>query len=185
MRRLLPALVCFALWCPVAASSAGGYFPNTPGTLWRYSSGEVQQTMPARTVRGVQVIPLSHSVGTQLVSVDYLEYKGGAVLLRGVQAGGRLNWYSPPLLVYPGTLAAGQRWSSASSGTAGLRLSGQVLGAQPLTTALGSFNTLVIRNDVQSGTDAKRVSTQFVYFVPGLGVVRYQAADGSTVDLLK
>ena len=194
MRFVLPvALSLFLLLGPALADMSPGYFPRTPGTIWRYSSGEVQQALATKTVQGVQVTPVSHTVGAQLISVDYLEYRGGGVFLRGVQAagtGGRLSWYEPPLVVYPpGPLQAGQQWSSASvavkKGTGSLRLSGQVIGSRALTTALGSFNALVIRNDISSGNTTKNPSAQYVYFVPGLGVVRYQSADGSTVDLVK
>ena len=182
----LPALATVLAALPSAVPA--DYFPNSPGRVWRYSNGEVQQTLAGRTVQGVRVVPLSHSVGKQLVSVDYLEYRGGGVLLRGVQAGagGRLSWYPSPLVVYPpGPLLPGQSWSSASGGPNGLRLSGQVMGIQPLTTGAGNFNALVIRNEVLIGSDARKSSTQYAYFVPGLGVVRYQTADGSTIDLLK
>jgi hypothetical protein len=30
-----------------------------------------------------------------------------------------------------------------------------------------------------------QISVQTIYFVPGLGVVRYETADGSRIDLLR
>ncbi len=186
MRRLLFSLL-LAVPLTLAWAAPSAYFPNAAGTQWRYSNGETQQAGPPRVVQGVSVVPLSHSVGGRLVSEDLLEYRSGAVYLRGVQAGGKLNWYSPPLQVYPASpLVPGQVWTSVTSG--GLRLSGRVVGTQALRTQSGSYNALVVRSEVAAGTAAAGVqttSTQYAYFVPGLGVVRYQTADGSTVDLIR
>ncbi|WP_425147868.1 hypothetical protein [Deinococcus sp.] len=191
MRRPLLFLVYLTLLGVSLAAVPDTYFPHAPGTAWHYSGGEVQQALLPTTLRGVRVVPLSHSFGTQLVSLDYLEYRGGGVYLRGVQAGGargRLSWYLPPLTVYPpGPLMVGQSWSSESGG---LRLGGQVVGSQAITSAYGSFNALLIRTETLAisaavGAVARAPSVQYVYFVPGLGAVRYQTADGSTVDLLK
>lgn len=183
MRR---ALILVALFLtPVLAASAA-YFPNATGTQWRYSNGETQLVGKPRTVQGVPVVPVQHSVGGKLVSEDYLEYTASGVYLRGVQAGGKLNWYTPPLQVYPASpLSPGQVWSSQTA--TGLRLSGRVVGTQALRTQSGSYNALVVRSEVVAGgsVGVQNSSTQYAYFVPGLGVVRYQTADGSTVDLLR
>ena len=184
MRR--PLLLLALLVTPVLAAN-GAYFPSTPGIQWRYSNGETQQTGKARVIGGVNVVPVSHSVNGRLVSEDYLEYRADGVYLRGVQASGTLNWYLPPLQVYPASpLIPGQVWTSVTGG--GLRLSGRVVGTQALRTQSGSFNALVVRSEVAAGGTAigvQKSSTQYAYFVPGLGVVRYQTADGSTVDLLR
>ena len=189
VRRPL-TLAVFLLTPALAANDT--YFPNAAGTRWRYSNGETQQTGRPRVIRGVNVVPLGHSVGGRLVAEDYLEYRADGVYLRGVQAGGRLNWYTPPLQVYPASpLTPGQVWSSVTLG--GLRLSGRVVGTQALRTQSGSYNALVVRSEVSAGaatvgtgaTGVQNTSTQYAYFVPGLGVVRYQTADGSTVDLLR
>lgn len=179
------ALIGLLLAQALAANDT--YFPNTAGTLWRYSNGETQQTGKPRVIQGVNVVPLGHSVGGRLVSEDYLEYTPVGVFLRGVQAGGKLNWYTPPLQVYPASpLSPGQVWTSVTG--SGLRLSGRVVGTQALRTQSGSYNAYVVRSEVTAGNGKAGVqgsSTQYAYFVPGLGVVRYQTADGSTVDLLK
>ena len=66
-----------------------------------------------------------------------------------------------------------------------------MVGTQALRTQSGSYNALVVRSEVSAGAatagaaGVQNTSTQYAYFVPGLGVVRYQTADGSTVDLLK
>jgi hypothetical protein len=180
-------LVLLALLLAPALAVNDSYFPNTPGTQWRYSNGETQLTGKGRVIQGVNVVPVGHSVGGKLMSEDYLEYRPDGVYLRGVQAGGKLNWYLPPLQVYPASpLTPGQVWTSATG--SGLRLSGRVVGTQALRTQSGSFNALVVRSEVATGgttTGVQKSSTQYAYFVPGLGVVRYQTADGSTVDLLK
>ena len=171
---LAVSLTGFAL----AAGSA--YFPNTPATTWRYSSGETQQIGQPTTVKGVSVIPTAHQIGGRTVSEDLLEYRGGGVYLRGVRIAGQVVWYTPPLTVYPSSpLTLGQRWESKSGS---LKLSSRVMGNEPLSLPAGNFNALLIRSDVSSG---KSVSTQYSYFVPGLGVVRYQAEGGQVVDLLK
>ncbi|UWX63366.1 hypothetical protein [Deinococcus rubellus] len=86
----------------------------------------------------------------------------------------------PPLTVYPSSpLTLGQRWESTSGS---LKLSSRVMGSEPLSLSAGNFNALLIRSDVSSGGGT---STQYSYFVPGLGVVRYQTAGGQVVDLLK
>ncbi|WP_424949550.1 hypothetical protein [Deinococcus sp.] len=184
MRR---SLFLLALLLPPALAASDTYFPNTPGTQWRYSNGETQQAGRPRVIQGVNVVPVGHSVGGKLVSEDYLEYRADGVFLRGVQAGGKLNWYTPPLQVYPASpLAPGQVWTTTTG--SGLRLSGRVVGTQALRTQSGSYNALVVRSEVAAGgaaTGVQSSSTQYAYFVPGLGVVRYQTADGSMVDLLR
>ncbi|AZI41346.1 hypothetical protein EHF33_00105 [Deinococcus psychrotolerans] len=175
---LLAPLLASLLSSTVLA--AGNYFPNAPSTIWRYSSGETQVIGQPVTVNGVSVIPTAHQIGGTTVSEDLLEYRGGGVYLRGVRIGKQVIWYTPPLTVYPSSpLSLGQRWESSSGG---LKLSSRVMGNEPLSLPAGNFNALLIRSDVSSG---KSTSTQYSYFVPGLGVVRYQAAGGQVVDLVK
>lgn len=177
MRRLL------AIWLLAGNLAAAEYYPSQGH--WSYSSGEVQTLAAPTSVRGVAVVPMQHKIGGQLISEDLLQFVDGKVLLRGIRIGGKLTWYLPPLTVYPASpLSPGQSWQSFSSTPQGaVRLSSTVIEAQPLTTPAGKFNALLIRSDLQQG---KAVSTQFSYFVPGLGVVRYQAAAGAlAVDLVK
>ena len=162
------------------AQAAGAYFPSAPATTWRYSSGETQLIGQPTVVRGVSVTPTAHQIDGRTVSEDLLEYRGGGVYLRGVRIGKQVIWYDPALTVYPSSpLTLGQRWESVSGS---LKLSSRVMGNEPLSLKAGNFNTFVIRSDVTAG---KTVSTQYSYFVPGLGVVRYQTAGGQVVDLLK
>ncbi|GAA3996907.1 hypothetical protein GCM10022631_04200 [Deinococcus rubellus] len=175
---VLPALLALLLLS--SGRAAGNYFPNAPSTTWRYSSGEIQQIGQPTTVKGVSVIPTAHQIGGVTVSEDLLEYRGGGVYLRGVRIGKQVVWYTPPLTVYPSSpLTLGQRWESTSGS---LKLSSRVMGSEPLSLSAGNFNALLIRSDVSSGGGT---STQYSYFVPGLGVVRYQTAGGQVVDLLK
>ncbi|GGR82112.1 hypothetical protein [Deinococcus sedimenti] len=181
MRSLLPLLFTALTVLPSAwaASLDPHYYPHRPGTRWTYSSGETQLVGAPVTHRGVTVVPLSHQFGSTTYSQDMLEYRpDGSVWLRGVNAAGRLSWYAAPLLVYPtGPLKPGQTWQS-STGT--LRMTVTVTGVAPLKLAAGSFNALILRSETVTGGKA---SVQLSYFVPALGIVRYQTADGSTIDL--
>ncbi|ADV68273.1 hypothetical protein [Deinococcus maricopensis] len=163
------------------AASTTSYYPYTAGKRWAYSNGEVQVVGAARTVRGLPVTPVAHQVGGKTVTEDLLEVRADGVYLRGILAGGNVNaWYNPPLLVYPsGPLTPGTRWESASGR---VRLAGRVMGQQALSTAGGRYNTLVIRTDLTTGAGT---TTQYQYFVPGLGTVRYATADGSSIDLTR
>lgn len=163
------------------ASAAGGYYPSAPGTTWKLSNGEVQRLLQPVTLKGVQVTPLQHVVGGKLVSEDLMEFRDGAVYLRGTRVGGKLNWYEPPLTVYPASpLTPGQSWTSSAGG---LTLTSRVMGQEALTLGVGRFNALVIRNDVTTSSGAG--SATFSYFVPGVGTVRYVSGNGSPVDLVK
>ncbi|MDB5046472.1 MAG: hypothetical protein JWQ08_2522 [Deinococcus sp.] len=181
--RVAALLSCLVLaLVPVAGAAVpSGYYPHTTGTRWTYSSGETQEVGKPALYRGVRVVPVAHQYGSTVYTQDLLEYRAdGSVWLRGVNAGGRVNWYTPPLNVYPpGPLVPGQTWSSAS-GT--LKSASTVRGAEPLRVGSVSYNALVIRTVLTSGG---RQSTQLTYFVPTVGVVRYQTADGSQIDLVK
>lgn len=169
-------------WAAAQAGSAfPNYYPNKPGTRWTYSSGETQIIGTPITHKGVKVTPVSHQYGSTTYTQDLLEFRAdGSVWLRGVNAGGRLSWYNPPLNVYPpAPLSPGMKWSGA---TANLKTSNTVVGVTPLKLAAGTFNALTIRTDTNAGG---KISTQLTYFVPTMGIVRYETADGSRIDLLK
>lgn len=187
--RRLPALGAALLLCGVAwaasqgATARGGtypnYYPYAPGTHWTYSNGETQVVGPAVMHRGVRVVPVSHQFGGRTFTQDLLEYRAdGSVWLRGVNTGGRLGWYAAPLNVYPpAPLVPGQRWSS---GSGPLTSSSAVTGVAPIEVAGRRYNALSIRAETRAGG---RVSVQTAYFVPGLGVVRVETADGGRIDL--
>jgi hypothetical protein len=181
MKRVFSlALLLSAQTLGSAALAAGSYFPDTPAKSWKYSSGETQQLGQPVTIKGVRVIPTAHIVAGRTVSEDLNEYRGGGVFLRGVRIGGQVIWYNPPLTIYPSSpLVLNQHWESASGS---LKLSSRVIGNEPLSLSAGNFNTLVIRTDVNAGA---ATTSQFTYFVPGLGIVRYQTASGQVTDLQK
>ena len=178
-RRILALAALTALVGALAASSAKPYYPYSPGTRLTYTSGETQVVGAGVLHRGVKVVPVSHQYGSTTYTQDLLELRpDGSVWLRGVNAGGRLSWFAAPLNVYPpGPLSPGMAWSSGNST---LKLSSRVTGMSALKLSAGTFNALTIRTDTTTGG---QVSTQTTYFVPTLGVVRYQTADGSVVDL--
>ena len=70
----------------------------------------------------------------------------------------------------PAPLRPGQSWRSGA-GTV------QVVGVQGVSTPAGTFNALVLRAQAPGGKAEDRL------FVPGVGVVRYQTADGRLTDL--
>ncbi|ANE44037.1 hypothetical protein [Deinococcus puniceus] len=176
------------LTCAPGAGAAppNGYYPQKAGLRWTYTSGETQEIGPPAVFRGVRVVPVAHQYGSTVYTQDLMEYRAdGSVWLRGVNAGGRVNWYTPPLNVYPpGPLTPGQTWSSSSGtpGSATLKSVSRVMGVEPVRIGTTSYNALLIRTVLtSSGTQ----STQLTYFVPTVGVVRYQTADGSQIDLVK
>ncbi|THF88154.1 hypothetical protein E7T09_02765 [Deinococcus sp. KSM4-11] len=164
---------------PALGITPAGYYPYAAGTHWTYSSGEMQVVGPAVVHKGVTVTPVSHQYGSTTYTQDLLEVRpDGSVWLRGVNAGGRLAWFTTPLTVYPpGPLQPGMSWTSGNSA---LTLRSQVTGMSALKLAAGTFNALTIRTDTTQGG---KVSTQITYFVPTLGIVRYQTADGTLIDL--
>ncbi|GGL74396.1 hypothetical protein GCM10010840_10640 [Deinococcus aerolatus] len=185
-RRRLPALGAVLLLGNLAGAAAQGraypeYYPHKSGTHWTYSNGETQVVGPAVTHRGVRVVPVSHQFGGKTFTQDLLEYRAdGSVWLRGVNTGGRLGWYAAPLNIYPpAPLTPGQRWTSASGN---MTVSSAVTGVATIETSGRRYNALSIRTETSAGG---RVSVQTAYFVPGLGVVRFETADGSRVNLLR
>ena len=85
-----------------------------------------------------------------------------------------------PLTLYPpAPLTPGQRWSSASGN---LKSSSAVTGVAALNTGGRKYNALIIRTETTVGG---RVSVQTSYFVPTLGIVRYDTADGRSTELLR
>ena len=157
------------------------YYPRKAGTRWTYSSGETQIMGAAVTHRGVPVVPVSHQYGSTTYTQDLLEFRAdGSVWLRGVNVGGRLSWYAQPLNVYPpGPLSPGMTWKGSNGA---VRTVSTVTGVTPLKTAGGTFNALTIQTET---TAAGKISVQKTYFVPTLGVVRYETADGTRIDLLR
>ncbi|UQN05568.1 hypothetical protein [Deinococcus sp. QL22] len=171
------------LTCAPGAGAAppSGYYPQKAGLRWTYSSGETQIVGAPAVFRGVRVIPVTHQYGSTVYTQDLMEYRAdGSVWLRGVNAGGRVTWYTPPLNVYPpGPLTPGHTWSSSSGS---LKSVSTVTGVEALRVGTTPYNALVIRTVL---TSSGKQSTQLTYFVPSVGVVRYKTADGSKIDLVK
>ncbi len=176
MRHLFVALLLFSL------ARAADYYPHAVGTTWRYTSGEVQSITGKRTLGGVEVYELEHRYPEGGRMVEMMSYDRGVRLL-AVRTGGRVLAYDPPLLLFPPPpLTKGQTWAQET------RLNGQrlnvryrVLGIEGVRVPLGAFNAFKIRSLMvgPSGSENEVI----LYFVPGLGVVRYATPDGGVIDL--
>lgn len=172
MRRLIPLLFCLSC---VGLAANTRYYPHAEGQYWLYSSGEMQVVGKPVTYKGVKVTPLNHQFGKVLVRQDLLEYRpDGSVWLRGVNQGGKLQWYATPLNVYPaGPLSVGQSWQTGQAIS-------RVTGGASVKNAAGTYNTLIISTETPGSG-----RSQQSYFVPGVGVVRYQTAEGGVTELVK
>ncbi|WP_027881671.1 hypothetical protein [Meiothermus rufus] len=180
MRRLLTGLTLGLLAGVLAAPTA--YYPSGIGYTWRYSNGMEQAF--TREQHGLLV--LERRLERQPVSADLLRYtpdKG--VLLEGLIIGQAVQRYTPPLQLYPPPpLVLGQEWGGRSSfGGQTVALLGKVLRIEGVNVPAGRFNAYVIRTSIVTSGGGSQVME--VYFVPGVGVVRYATLDGSTVDLVK
>ncbi len=173
----LTLMTCLGL----GSAQSSSYYPNQVGTYWTYTSGEIQVVGSPVTYKDVKVTPISHQYGGKTYSQDLMEYRSdGSVWLRGINSNGKLNWYNPPLNVYPpAPLTAGKRWTSF---TKNLQITNTVVGNTPIKNSAGTFNAIVIRSETNT---TGRISVQMTYFVPSIGIVRYETADGSTIDLIR
>lgn len=173
MRRAFFLLLGMALSSALAVNT--NYYPHAPGNYWTYNSGEMQVVGKAVSYKGVSVIPLNHQFGKILVRQDLLEYRSdGSVWLRGVNQGGKLQWYAAPLNIYPpGPLKMGQEWATGASIS-------RVVGSSGVKNQAGTYNALIISTETPRAGRA-----QLAYFVPGVGVVRYQTAEGGITELIK
>jgi len=176
MRRLFLLLLLLGL------AAATDYYPHAVGMVWRYTSGEVQTITGIRTLGGVEVFELEHRYPGGGRMVEAMSYADGVRLL-AVRTGGRLLVYDPPLLLFPPPpLKKGQSWAQET------RLNGQrlnvryqVLGVEGVRVPLGAYNAFKIRSLMvgPSGSENEVI----LYFVPGLGVVRYATPEGGVIDL--
>jgi len=180
---VLRAALVLALTAPVAAAQA--YFPAGPGFSWTYSSGETQTLSGPRDMNGVSVWILVHYFEGVPISEDYLEYSEAGVISHGTAAGGQLFPYQPPLQVYPPEpLVPGQKWTSTTNLPGfSLTLDSEVLGLRGVATPAGRFNALLIRQTSLTSTGGQ--TTLELYFVPGVGVVRFVTQDGTIIDLIE
>lgn len=162
------------------AAAPAQYYPHAPGTRWTYANGETQVVGAPLKYKGLMVVPVNHQFGNVLVTQDLLEYRAdGSVWLRGVNVNGKLQWYTPALNVYPpAPLKIGQIWNSS---VGQIKSTSQVIGTQAVKSGKQTYNALMIQT---SSKVSGRETVQVIYFVPTIGVVRYQTADGNLIDLL-
>ncbi len=158
------------------------YFPHGIGFSWTYSSGMEQ--VFTREQNGMLV--LERRLARQPVSADLLRFTPDrGVLLEGLIIGQTVQRYQPPLQLYPAPpLVVGQEWGGRSTFDGQtVALLGKVLRIEGVSVPAGRFNAFVIRTStVTSGGGSQVVE---IYFVPGVGVVRYATPDGGRVDLVR
>ncbi|RDI94533.1 hypothetical protein DV704_11655 [Meiothermus sp. QL-1] len=177
MRRLI-WLGLGLLWGWAAPTA---YYPHGAGYAWVYSSGMEQ--VFTREQDGLWV--LERRLEKRPVSADLLRYTPEGVWLHGLLVGRSLQAYDPPLLLYPAPpLALGQEWGGRSRfGGQLVALLAKVVRIEGVSVPAGRFNAYVIRTSTVTSGGGSQVME--VYFVPGLGIVRYATPDGSTVDLVR
>lgn len=179
--RFAAALLALTLGTLVWAQ---GYYPAEPGMSWTYSSGETQQLGGPRDFGGFDVMVLTHYFEGVPISEDYLVYDESGVVSHGTAAGGQVYRYDPPLLVYPASpLAQGSTWTSSTDlADFRLTLSSEVLGLRGVATPAGRFNALLIRQTTLTSNGGQTVLD--IFFVPGVGIVRFATQDGNVIDLI-
>lgn len=180
--RLL--FVLAALLAP-SLSAAQAYYPAEPGMSWTYSSGETQLLSGPRDLGGRSVMVLTHYFEGVPISEDYMEYTPQGVLSFGSAAGGEVFTYQPALVVYPQEpLAAGMTWTSTTSLSGfNLTLSSEVMGLRGVATPAGRFNALLIRQTTLTSNGGQTILD--IYFVPTVGIVRFETQDGTVIDLIE
>ncbi len=167
-----------------SSSAQSEYYPSKPGLKWVYSNGETQVYTKTTNVFGVNAVILAHIFGGSTVQEDYIQVTSLGVNLIGTKRNGTVTQYKPPLAVYPAApLAVGARWSSSSKvGSSVVAISSAILSSEGISVKGGRFNAFVIRQSVSTSSGGRSVSD--LYFVPGIGTVRYVTADGTAVDLV-
>src|SRR5690606_29571068 len=102
----------------------------------------------------------------------------------GSAAGGQVFQYQPALVVYPpAPLEPGKAWTGTTSLTGfDLTLSAEVLGLRGVATPAGRFNAFLIRQPTLTSNGGQTVLD--IYFVPAVGILRFQTLDGTVFDLI-
>lgn len=183
-RRTLRAARLLALLACLATAAGQDYFPAEPGYAWTYSNGETQTLSGPREVDGERVLVLTHAMDGVPVSEEHLRYDDGVVSF-GTAAGGDVMRYQPPLRVYPTPpLEVGDTWESTTT-VAGvdITLSSSVEAVRGVQTPAGRFNALQVRQVTLTSSGGRTALN--LYFVPSVGVVRFETQDGTTVDLIE
>lgn len=165
----------------VVLAAPTAYYPNGIGYSWTYSSGMEQ--VFTREQNGLLVF--ERRLARQPVSADLLRYTESGVFLEGLIIGQAVQRYNPPLQLYPAPpLVLGQEWGGRSSfGGQSVALIGKVLRIEGVNVPAGRFNAYVIRTSTVTSAGGSQVME--IYFVPGVGIVRYATPDGATVDLVR
>lgn len=169
----------------VALAQSTGYYPHGLGFRWAYSSGETQALVKERGAGQASgsIWKLEHLYGRQVRFADLIQYGVSGVWLLGVIINGRTIDYQPALKLYPAApLRVGEQWSS-QVGFEGLYIAhvSQVLKVEGINTPVGRFNAFVVRSSLS--TDTGGGSVVDMYFVPGVGVVRYATPGGEIINL--
>ena len=186
-RRATTRLVlaaCISL-CLAYATGQNDYFPHGEGLHWTYDSGVTQHMRGPQPFDGTSVMVLTHYLEGMPISEDYLVYGPDGVRSLGTAAGGQVLRYAPPLLVYPAApLEIGATWRSTSNlGAFAITLDAEVVALRGIQTPVGRFNALQVRQRTFTSTGASSLIDLF--FVPGIGVVRFVTQDGTVVDLIE
>ncbi len=181
-RLLLAACVSLML---AYASGQNDYYPHGDGLRWTYDSGVTQHMRGPHDVDGTSVMVLTHYLEGMPISEDYLVYGPDGVRSLGTAAGGQVLRYDPPLLVYPAPpLEIGATWRSTTDlGAFTITLDAEVVALRGIQTPVGRFNALQVRQRTLTSTGASTLLDLF--FVPGIGVVRFVTQDGTVFDLIE
>ena len=182
--KIFSLFILFALFSSSIAKN--DYFPNAADLSWTYSNGEEQRMSGPYQLDDMPVMVLTHYMNGEIASEEYLVYAENGVFNLGTASdGGELLRYEPPLVVYEGSsLTVGQSWQSKSviNGIE-ISLSSEVIGIQGVKTKSGRYNALLIRQ--QTFTDTGGQTALDVYFVPGIGIVRFSSSNGDVIDLVE
>ena len=182
--KLLARVAVLVAFLSVSICAQSDYYPTKPGLKWVYSNGETQQYTKTTNIFGINAVILAHIFNGATVQEDYIQVTSLGVNLLGTKRNGNVTRYIPPLAVYPAApLAVGARWSSSSKvGTSVVAISSAILSSEGISVKGGRFNAFVIRQSVSTSSGGRGISD--LYFVPGVGTVRYVTADGTAVDLV-
>ncbi len=181
MKRLLAV----ALLLGLSLAAPPDYYPHALGMTWRYTSGEVQKFVEVRAMAGAEVWMLEHRYSDGARMTEALAFRDDGVWVFAVNSGGETLVYEPPLLLYPPPpLKKGLTWGQTTRlrGQT-LKLSAEVLGVAGVRVPAGRFNAFRIQTRLRAEGGAESVVD--LYFVPGVGVVRYATADGGVIDLVE
>lgn len=193
-------LILLSLALPLAAARA--FFPHDDGMRWTYDNGEIQELSGPyrladvavyfeRTVDAAfadyEVMKLSKYFGDILVSEDFLIYEEDAVYTVASNfVGASQYWYNPPMLLYQGNRwRIDDSWESVSNvldDRLQITLSSTIVATQAIEIPVGRFNAWVIHQNSFNNKGVQNVLE--LYFVPTIGIVRFQTMDGGTVNLV-